>query len=179
MTPPIRAAFLVMAILTGSRVPVEAQSLQKLSVQGSGSVLFATEKDPDFVSRTRLGYEGQIRYTFSRVSVGVGYQRSTVFAFPNNSLRLDLSLGFIEPRMVLTARSGVGLYAAGRVGLGKLVCGGGCESNKTDVTFGGGVGLLFRVTRRVAADLGGQLFRVSGSLSQDFVMARAGLSVGL
>jgi opacity protein-like surface antigen len=179
MTSPIRSSLLLAAACSGAGLPAAAQSLQKLSVQGSGAVLFATTKDPDFVSRTRLGYEAQIRYTYSRLSVGVGYQRSTVFAFPDNALRLDLSQGFIEPRFVLVTRNVVAVYAAGRVGLGKIVCGDQCAANQTNATFGGGGGLLFRLTRRLSADLGGQFFHVSGSVSQGFVMARAGLGLGL
>ncbi len=179
MTSSLRASCLLAGVLTGLAPVAAAQSLQKLSVQGSGAVLFATTKDPSFESRTRLGYEGQLRYTFSRFSLGAGYQRSTVFAFPNNPLKLDLSLGFIEPRVVVTAGHAVALYAAGRVGVGKLVCGSQCASNKTDFTYGGGGGLLFRLSPRLSADLGGQFFQVSGSLSQGFAMVRLGLGVGL
>jgi hypothetical protein len=179
MTSRARTASLLAAIGAGIGPPAAAQSLQTLAVQASGAVLFATAKDPSFESRTRLGYEGQLRYTFSRFSLGVGYQRSTVFAFPNNPLKLDLSLGFIEPRLVLTAGPTVALYGAGRVGIGKLVCGSQCAANRTDFTYGGGGGLLFRLSRRLSADLGTQLFHVTGSLSQSFAMARLGLSFGL
>ena len=179
MTSTLRTACLLAGIATGIGCPAAAQSLQTLAIQASGAVLFATAKDPSFESRTRLGYEGQLRYTFSRFSLGVGYQRSTVFAFPNNPLKLDLSLGFIEPRLVLAAGHVVALYGAGRVGVGKLVCGSQCAANRTDFTYGGGGGLLFRLNRRSSADLGMQLFQVSGSLSQAFVMSRLGLSVGL
>ena len=65
------------------------------------------------------------------------------------------------------------------MGVGKLVCGSQCAANKTDFTYGGGGGLLVRLSRRLSADLGIQLFQVSGSLSQAFVMSRLGLSVGL
>ena len=179
MTSALRTAFLIAGTCSGSWIPAQAQSLQKLSVQGSGAVLFGVTRDPNYVSRTRLGYEGQLRYTISRLSVGAGYQRSTVFAFPQNPLRLDLSLGFFEPRYVFATRGRAGLYVAGRVGLGKLVCADGCASNKTDAAFGGGGGVLFLVNRRLSADLGGQYFRVSGGLSQGFIMARSGVGVGL
>src|ERR1051326_9114020 len=110
MTSTLRTICLPAWTVAGIRPPAAAQSLQTLAVQASGAVLFATAKDPSFESRTRLGYEVQLRYTFSRFSLGVGYQRSTVFAFPNNPLKLDLSLGFIEPRLVLAAGPVVALY---------------------------------------------------------------------
>jgi len=179
MTSTLRTTCLLTGIVAGIGPPAAAQSLQTLAVQASGAVLFATAKDPSFESRTRLGYEVQLRYTFSRFSLGVGYQRSTVFAFPNNPLRLDLSLGFIEPRLVLTAGRMVALYGATRVGIGKLVCGTQCAANRTDFTYGGGGGLLFRLSRRLSSDLGAQLFQVTGSLSQSFAMARLGLGFGL
>ena len=179
MTSTLRTTCLLTGIVTGIGSPVAAQSLQPLAVQASGAVLFATAKDPSFESRTRLGYEGQLRYTFSRFSLGVGYQRSTVFAFTNNPLKLDLSLGFIEPRLVLAAGQTVALYGAARLGVGKLVCGTQCAANRTDFTWGGGGGLLFRLSRRLSSDLGVQLFQVAGSLSQSFAMARLGLGVGL
>src|ERR1044071_4664261 len=145
MTSALRTAFLIAGTCSGLWIPARAQSLQKLSVQGSGAVLFGVTRDPNYVSRTRLGYEGQLRYTISRLSVGGGYQRSTVFAFPQNPLRLDVSLGFIEPRYVFATRGRAGLYAAGRLGLGKLVCSAGCTSYRTDVAYGGGSGVLIRL----------------------------------
>jgi opacity protein-like surface antigen len=158
-----------------------AQSLQRLSLQASGAALFATKSDPDFESKTRLGFEGQVRYTFGRFSLGAGYQRSTVFAFTGNPLRMALSLGFIEPRYVVAAGGGVAAYLAGRVGVGKLVCStqGNCGALGTNVAYGGGGGLLFRLSQRFSADLGAQYFQVSGDLSSGYAMVRAGLGVGL
>ena len=155
-----------------------AQSLQRFSLQGSGAVLFATRKDPaGFESKTRLGWEAQARYTFSRFSLGAGYQRSTVFTSPE--LNLAISLGFIEPRMVVAATSTLAFYLAGRAGLGKLVCSETCNAQGTNKVYGGGVGLLLKLGRRVSGDLGGQYFQMSGDLSSGYAMARAGLSLGL
>ena len=154
-----------------------AQSLQRFSLQGSGAVLFATRNDPDFESKTRLGFEAQARYTFSRFSIGAGYQRSEVFSSPQ--LNLTISLGFIEPRLVVAANNTLALYLAGRAGLGKLVCSETCNATKTNKVYGGGTGVLIKLGRRVSGDLGGQYFQMSGDLSSGYAMARAGLSIGL
>ena len=154
-----------------------AQSLQRFSLQGSGAVLFATRNDPDFESKTRLGFEAQARYTFSRFSIGAGYQRSEVFSSPQ--LNLTISLGFIEPRFVVAANNTLALYLAGRAGLGKLVCSETCNATKTNKVYGGGTGVLIKLGRRVSGDLGAQYFQMSGDLSSGYAMARAGLSIGL
>ena len=93
MNAPLRVSAPLIAALAALAPGLAAQSLQRLSLQASGAALFATKKDPDFESKTRLGFEGQARYTFGRFSLGAGYQRSTVFAFTGNSLRMALSLG--------------------------------------------------------------------------------------
>ncbi len=180
--------------LTGSRVPgfvllvsalatpAAAQSLQRLSVQGSGAVLFSTQKDPAFESRTRIGWEGQLRYTFGRFSLGAGYQRSTVFAFTEGSPppTLQLSFGFIEPRYVVSASRLIAVYLAGRVGAGKLVSGSqDFNVGDTSVGYGGGGGFLIRLSSRLSADLGGQYFEVRGDLPSRYAMVRAGLGLGL
>ena len=170
-------------LLSAALVPaVAAQSLQRLSVQGSGAVLFSTQKDPSFESRTRLGWEGQVRYTFGRMSLGVGYQRSTVFAFTEGTPppTLQLSFGFIEPRYVIAASRLVAFYLAGRVGAGKL---GSSSSDfnvgKTSIGYGGGGGVLIRLSSRLSADLGTQYFEVRGDLPSRYAMVRAGLGFGL
>lgn len=159
----------------------QSQSVQRFSLQGSGAALFATKNDPNFESETRLGYEVQARYTFSRFSIGAGYQRSTVFNIAAPPLRLSLSLGFIEPRYVVTAGSAVAVYVAGRLGAGKLVCSDSaqCDTGGTNLSYGGGGGLLFKLSRRLSADLGAQYFQVSGDFSSGYAMIRAGLGIGL
>ena len=159
-----------------------AQSLQRLSLQGSGAVLFATHSDATYQSRTRLGWEAQARYTFGRFSLGAGYQRSTVFAFTEGDPppTLQLSFGFIEPRLVLFASRWVAFYLAGRGGAGKLVSSApDFNVGKTNIGYGGGGGLLFRMSSRVTADLGGQYFEVRGDLPSRYAMVRAGLGFGL
>jgi hypothetical protein len=161
---------------------VNAQSLQRLSVQASGAVLFATQNDPTFESRTRLGWEGQARYTFGRFSLGVGYQRSTVFAFTEGTPppTLQLSFGFIEPRLVLFASRYLAFYLAGRGGAGKLVSKStDFNVGKTSIGYGGGGGILIRLSSRLSGDLGGQYFEVRGDLPSRYAMIRAGLGLGL
>lgn len=167
---------LALACLSGV---AQAQSVQRFSLQGSGAALFATKNDPNFDSKTGLGFEVQARYTFSRFSIGAGYQRSTVFSSPTLDLNLALSLGFIEPRYVVAAGSTVAVYLAGRLGAGKLVCSETCQAQDTNLSYGGGGGLLFKLSRRISADLGAQYFQVSGDLSSGYAMVRAGLGVGL
>jgi hypothetical protein len=177
MRTSLRVVAVLAAFLAGQESWVQAQSLQRLSFQASGAVLFATTDDPIFTSKTRLGWEAQLRYTFGRFSLGAGYQRSTVFSFQGNSASITLSLGFIEPRYVIVASSPVAVYLAGRVGVGKLVC--SVCNQGTNATLGGGGGLLFKLSHRLSADLGAQYFRVTGDLSSGYAMLRAGLGVGL
>jgi hypothetical protein len=172
-----RALFLTGFFLGGLLGPASAQSLQRLSLQGSGAALFPTTEDPNFESESRLGYEIQARYTFSRFSIGAGYQRSTVFSSPD--LNLALSLGFVEPRYVIAAGSTLAFYLAGRLGAGKLVCSEACQAQETNLSYGGGGGLLIKLSRRASGDLGAQYFQVSGDLSSGYAMLRAGLSIGL
>jgi len=177
----LRSALTLAAGLSAMVRPAAGQSLQRLSLQGSGAVLFPTASDPDFDSKTRLGFEGQLRYTFGRFSLGAGYQRSTVLAFVGNPLTLALSLVFVEPRYVAAAGHGIGFYLAGRLGVGKLICSesGECAPQENSFSYGGGTGLLFRLNRRFSLDLGGQYFGVSRGVSSGYAMARAGLGVGL
>lgn len=164
------------------------QSLQRLSVQGSGALVFPTSSDPDFTNSTRLGVEGQLRYTFSRFSLGAGYQRSTVYKLEATDFTAAVSLGFLEPRYVAAASERMAFYVAGRVGIGSLVCSPkeDCAEQDVELAFGGGGGFLFLLTGNVAIDLGGQFFgtRFTRSVGTDkaqpgYLLARLGLSVGL
>lgn len=172
-----RSSLLTGFLLAGLVGSAASQSLQRLSLQGSGAALFPTTEDPNFESETRLGYEFQARYTLSRFSIGAGYQRSTVFSSPD--LNLALSLGFVEPRYVVAAGSTFALYLAGRLGAGKLVCSEACQAQDTNLSYGGGGGVLIKLSRRASGDLGAQYFQVSGDLSSGYAMLRAGLSIGL
>ena len=181
MRSTCRLGALLTALVAISGRPAAAQSLQKFSLQASGAALFATTQDPSYQSKTRLGFEGQFRYTFGRFSIGAGYQRSTVFSFTGNPLTVALSLGFIEPRYVVTSGGSVAAYLAGRLGIGTLICSksGECASTKTNLSYGGGGGLLFRLNRRLSVDLGAQYFAVNGDFSSSYALIRAGLGVGL
>lgn len=172
-----RSAILTALLFGGLFGPAASQSTQRLSLQGSGAALFPTTEDPNFESETRLGFEAQVRYTFSRFSIGAGYQRSTVFSSPD--LTLALSLGFVEPRYVVAAGNTLAFYLAGRLGAGKLVCSEACQAQDTNLSYGGGGGVLIKLSRRVSGDLGAQYFQVSGDLSSGYAMLRTGLSIGL
>jgi hypothetical protein len=169
--------------------PAQGQSLQRVSAQVSGALVFPTSAETDFQNDTRLGWEGQLRYTFSRFSLGAGYQRSTVYKLQGASFSGAVSLGFLEPRYVVAASSAVALYVAGRVGVGSLICdpSDDCAEQDLEPTFGGGGGLLFQVGQRLAIDLGSQFFSTqftrsapTGAKSRTgYVLARLGLSLGL
>lgn len=177
--PRLLATACLSLALALTAVPLQAQARQRLSLQGSGAVLFPTTDDPTFESDTRLGWEAQVRYTFSRFSLGLGYQRSRVFTSSNPDFDLTLSLVFLEPRYVVAAGSTVAFYLAGRVGFGDFVCSEQCNAESSKITVGGGGGLLIKLTSRFSLDLGGQWFQVDDRRNSSYGMARAGLSVGL
>ncbi|MDZ4673180.1 MAG: hypothetical protein SGI84_01935 [Gemmatimonadota bacterium] len=170
-------------VVLGLLLPVSltAQSAQRLSVQGSGALLFGSRVEGAFEGQTRLGYEAQLRYTASRLSVGAGYQRSTVYSFQDNNVEFTaaLSLGFIEPRYVVAAGNRAAAYVAGRLGYGTLVCSEECNANDGYLTYGGGGGVLIRLGGRAAIDLGGQYFTASDTFASGYLLLRVGLSVGL
>jgi hypothetical protein len=178
----LRSAMILITLLVSANTsPLEAQSLQRLSVQGSGAVLFPSSDDPFFESDTRIGYEGQLRYTINRLSIGAGYQRSTVYKFSADGVDFSaaLSLGFIEPRYVMVAGNAAALYLAGRLGYGTLICSEECNANDAYLTYGGGGGILVRITSRVALDIGGQYFIANDTFDSGYAMLRLGLSMGL
>ena len=182
-----RTLLLAGVALVGMAVPSAAQSLQRWGLQGSGALVFPTAEETDFQNETRLGWEAQVRYTFSRFSLGAGYQRSTVYAFETGDFSAAVSVGFLEPRYVLLAGSFAALYLAGRIGVGQLVCDPAqdCPEQDFDLAAGGGGGVLVRLSSRVALDLGSQYFTTSYNLADGstrrsgYVLARLGLSVGL
>lgn len=158
---------------------LEAQSAQPVSIQASGALVFPSKSQAPFESDTRFGFDVQARYTFSRWSVGVGYQRSTVFRSTTIDVKAALSLFFVEPRLVVTANRNVGLYLAGRAGIGKLVCTPDRCSESSYGTFGGGGGVLFRLSRAFAVDVGAQFFTVTDDANTGYFLARLGLGLGL
>ncbi len=174
------AAFLLLApAATLASGNLTGQSAQPFSLQTSGAVVFPTESEPGFESNTRFGYDVQARYTISRLSIGLGYQRSTVFQSNTNDVSAALSLVFLEPRYVVTAGRHVATYFAGRVGLGKLICNPDRCGQPSYATYGGGAGLLFRISRSLSADLGGQFFTVTDDAKTGYFLARLGLGLGI
>lgn len=178
----LRSTLVLVGLLAAAGAPpVEAQSLQRLSLQGSGAVLFPSRDDPFFENDTRIGYEGQLRYTINRLSIGAGYQRSTVYQFSADGVDFSaaLSLGFLEPRYVVAASDAAALYLAGRLGYGTLVCSEECNANDAYLTYGGGGGVLVRLTQRMALDLGAQYFIANDTFDSGYAMLRIGLGIGL
>lgn len=176
-------AFLLAGLTTAAR----AQSQQRWSVQGSGALVFPTASESDFENSTRLGWEAQVRYTFSRFSLGGGYQRSTVYQFSTGDFSAAVSVGFLEPRYVVLVGSRAAAYLAGRIGVSQLVCNPveDCTDQGAHFAVGGGGGVLVRMGTRVALDIGSQYFSTQYDIAAGqtqtagYVLARLGLSVGL
>ena len=169
----------IALLLLAAARPAACQSLQRWSIQGSAAVILPVSEPEGLESDTGLGYDAQIRYTFSRWSIGLGYQRSDVYQASDVDLTIALSVGFLEPRYVAWAGSGTALYLAGRAGAGQLVCSRDRCDNDLHVVLGGGGGLLVRLGEHVSLDLGGQYFVVTDASSSDYATARLGIGVGL
>ena len=184
-----RAGLAAVTLLAAAASTAGAQSRQRFSIQGSGAVVRSTDDElEDLNNETRLGVEGQLRYTLSRLSVGVGWQYNTVFVIdaPETDERIEVVLqgAFVEPRFVLTAFGPVAPYLAGRVGYGELVADyeAGDElvrAFEKETMYGGGGGLLIKLTNRLSLDVGAQYFVLHSDRSEGFVMGRLGASLGL
>jgi hypothetical protein len=128
--------------------PIAAQSAQRFSVQAVGVYVIRRAAGSNDVTENRryAGGEVQLRYSFtlSRLSVGLGYQESSIRA------------GFVEPRVVVAANGRAGLYLSGRAGLAELVCAAGapCAPQKPEQLLGAGGGILLQLNRWLAVDLG-------------------------
>jgi hypothetical protein len=183
----MRRTLVLFALLAALPLAAEAQSAQRLSIQGSGALVFPTASESDFENDTRLGWEGQLRYTFSRFSLGAGYQQATVYKFSTGDFSGAISVIFVEPRYVLTAGRRAALYVPGRAGVGQLQCDPAedCEEQSWEAAYGGGGGVLLLLGSRVSLDLGSQFFSTSYTLasgdktSPGYILARLGLSIGL
>jgi hypothetical protein len=183
----MRGLSLVALLLAGLTSAVRAQSQQKWSVQGSGALVFPTAEESDFENSTRLGWEAQVRYTFSRFSLGGGYQRSTVYQFETGDFSAAVSVFFLEPRYVVLVGSRAAGYLAGRVGMSQLVCNPSedCTGQGAHFAAGAGGGVLIRLGTRVSLDLGSQYFATQYDISAGqtrtagYILARLGLSVGI
>lgn len=185
----MRRVALVCLALGGLSGTANGQSQQRWGIQGSGALVFPTTAETDFQNNTRLGWEIQLRYTFSRFSLGAGYQRATVYKLDTGTFSGSVSVGFLEPRYVVTAKDRLALYVAGRLGASKLLCDpkDDCAEQSLQLAVGGGGGVLVKLGNRVSVDLGSQYFatrytnapEVGGTTSAGYVLARLGLSVGL
>ncbi|MBL8985213.1 MAG: outer membrane beta-barrel protein [Gemmatimonadetes bacterium] len=135
-----------------------AQSAQKVSVQVSA--LGASLSGDGFEGwGTGTGFEGQVRYNHSALSIGGGFQltRHALDGFDN---KVSLGGAFLEPRYVIPTKSNsVAPYASLRLSVLK-------ESGTLDdgvdevtvsasgLTFNGGGGVLFRLTQTLNLDVG-------------------------
>jgi hypothetical protein len=185
----MRRTGLIIGLWVAGAPVASGQSLQRVSVQGSGALVFPTAAETDFQHTTRLGGEGQLRYTFSRFSLGAGYQLATVYRLEAGSFSGSVGVLFVEPRYVALAQSGVALYLAGRGGMGKLICSPreDCPAQRLEPVYGGGGGLLLRLSSRLTADLGTQYFSAQYEVANPpgattrtgYVLARLGIGIGL
>jgi opacity protein-like surface antigen len=173
-----------VAALLASAGGAAAQSRQPWSVQASGEWAFPTKDYGDVLqSGTTLGWELQGRYTFSRWSVGVGYQRTTVFKSDQADLTGTLSLGFVEPRYVVAVLGQrFAPYVAARLGYGALLIRETPRVTENSFTYGAGAGVMIALGPRFTIDAGGQYFLAdfggSGGTA-GYWLARLGLAVGL
>lgn len=180
---------LLIVALAGMPAALSGQSQQRLSIQGSGAMVFPMASESGFENDTRLGWEAQLRYTFSRFSVGAGYQSAIVYKFATGDFSGAVSTIFVEPRYVVSAAQRTAFYIAGRLGVGRLECDPvqDCAEQTWEPAYGGGGGVLVLLGSRVSLDLGGQFFSTSYTTglvtgekaAPGYLMARLGLSVGL
>lgn len=191
--PRLTLGITVACALTSS---ANAQSNQRFSVQGS--VLRAQllgDAYPGFASG--YGFEVQLRYTHSALSIGGGYQK-TSHALAGFSDKVNLGGIFLEPRYVLAGLSSdrMAPYVSSRLSLlQQRIDVNGLESSASGLTINVGGGILIRMSRRVNGEIGvtygftkfddftlrqpnGQTSSgPSGSGSN--IVARAGVAVGL
>lgn len=164
------ALLLVPLVYLFWTAPVDAQTAQKFSVQGS--FLYADlggadfDVGGDFETEAGSGYEIQIRYNPGALSIGLGYQYTThpVTVTGLEELIVDDEYAgvFIEPRYVIFIGSDrVAPYASARIMAltntfswydpefdeFELI-----ESDAWGYTFGGG--LLVRIASRINMDAG-------------------------
>lgn len=184
MRRPHLVAGLAAVALALNSTGASAQSRQPWSLQASGEWVFPTKDYGDVLqSGTTLGWELQARYTFGRLSLGAGYQRSTVFKSDAANVTGTLSLGFVEPRFVVAVLGEhLAPYLAARVGYGALLIRETPHVTENSWTYGGGLGVMIAVAPRFSLDLGGQYFVAdfggSGGTAGYF-LARLGIAVGL
>lgn len=175
---------LAIAAIAVTFAEASAQSRQPWSFQASGEGVFPTKDYGDALpSGSTPGWELQGRYTFGRFSLGAGYQRSTVFKSDVAALTGTISVGFVEPRYVVTVLGErVATYVAARLGGGALLIRETPRVTENSFTYGAGAGALIAVAPRFAVDVAGQYFVADfggGGGTAGYFLARVGVAVGL
>ncbi len=189
----VRRAVLIIALAPPALM---AQSREPFSIQATGAYLFPTTASISRENKARSGWEVQLRYTWSRASLGVGYQRSAAFLMtldaPGHPETRDVfttdavSVFFVEPRVVVAAERTVASYLSGRVGLWRPICVGALCDRAASLGLGGGLGILVRLGAQMTADVGAQYYstridrgRQVPSVTVGYIVGRLGLSIGL
>lgn len=187
---------LVVLVLAVVSSPAGAQSGQRFSIQAS--VLRAQllgDAYPGFASG--YGFEVQLRYTHSALSVGGGYQH-TSHSLAGFSDKVGLGGIFLEPRYTLVTLSSESIapYVSSRLSLlQQRIDVNGLESSASGLTINVGGGILIRMSRRVNGEIGltygftnfddftlrgpGGQTSSGPSGSGSNIVARAGIAVGL
>jgi hypothetical protein len=152
----MRATVLTIMLLAMAERQVGAQSAQRLSVQGSA--LYLNLLGDAFVGADAgYGFEAQVRFTPSALSLGAGFQY-TSHAVVGSDKRAKLVGGFFEPRYVFsTSSSTLFPYLSGRFYVVRLTSentGANVRATSTGLAANGGGGVLIRVGSRVNVDLG-------------------------
>lgn len=183
----------VVALATlGGAHAAAAQSASAVSLQASGMAISSSNigvntGGQDTNAGIRFGWEGQFRYNPpGRLSVGVGFEQSTVYVAPaSQNFSVRLQSFFVEPRFVAkTIGANAAIYVAGRISDGTLSCVGTDCASETHWGIGGGAGVLTHLAGRAGLDLGAQYYRflpsdTDGGHPPHFLFFRAGISVGL
>jgi hypothetical protein len=190
---PFTAPIAILTIVSTVGVQaVAAQSASAVSLQASGMAISSSNigtntGGEDTNSGIRFGWEGQIRYNPpGRLSVGVGFEQSTVYVAPaSQNFSVRLQSFFVEPRFVVgTIGANAAIYVAGRISDGTLSCIGADCASETHWGIGGGAGVLTHLAGRAGLDLGAQYYGffpsdTDGGHPPHFLFFRAGISLGL
>lgn len=174
----------LVSALSLAPVAARAQSREPWSLQVSGEWVVPTKSYGDVLQAgSSLGWEVQGRYTVGRFSLGVGYQRSTVFKSDAADLSGTVSVGFIEPRLVVAVLGQrVAPYLSARLGYGALLIRETPRVTPRSTTYGVGGGVMIALARRIAVDGGGQYFVANfggRGGTAGYVLIRLGVAVGL
>lgn len=192
-------AVTALALVLPSAAPLEAQSAQRISAQGS-LIYVSPSGDAYEGLGSGVGFEAQLRYTPSAFSLGIGYQSSShdieLEGFADETA--TISGVFLEPRYVIDVGSmAYAPYIAARLALlSQSVDLDGLEASASGTQLNLGGGVLLRLSPRINLDLGatygaidfddvevsyeGQTVTVDGSGgSGKNLVLRAGLTIGL